>query len=124
MNFIKVAIERNNKKNKETKMRNYEENICHEIHTVDLLINNLNSALANVMFPYFSNVQDDFEKLKKSLRESVRMTSFICIPLMAGLIACADNFIKIVLTENWIESVPFLQSNLRCIFLFHLRLYL
>jgi hypothetical protein len=41
MNFIKIAIEKNNKKNNETKMRNYEENICHEIHTVDLLINNL-----------------------------------------------------------------------------------
>ncbi len=75
----------------------------------DLLINNLNSALASVMFPYFSGLQDDFERLKASLREAVRMTSFVCIPLMTGLIACADNFIEVVLTEKWMPSIPFLQ---------------
>lgn len=80
----------------------------------DLLINNLNSALGNVMFPYFSNLQDEFEKLKASLRASVKMTSFICMPILAGLIACASNFISVVLTDTWIDSVPFLQ--LFCIY--------
>ena len=75
----------------------------------DLLINNLNSALGNVMFPYFSNLQDEFEKLKASLRTSVKMTSFICMPILAGLIACGNNFIRVVLTDKWLESVPFLQ---------------
>ena len=75
----------------------------------DLLINNLNAALSNVMFPYFSNLQDELEKLKASLRMSVKMTSFICLPILTGLIACSDNFVRVVLTESWLPSVPFLQ---------------
>ncbi len=75
----------------------------------DLLISNLNSALGNVMFPFFSNLQDDSEKLKSSLRESVKMTSFVCMPVLAGLIACGNNFIRVLLTDKWSESVPFLQ---------------
>lgn len=75
----------------------------------DLIISNLNSALSSVMFPYFSSMQDNFGELKKSLRTSIQMTSYICIPMMVGLLACADNFIDVVLTHKWIDSVPFLQ---------------
>lgn len=80
----------------------------------DMLINNMNSAIGNVMFPYFSNLQDHFSKLKSSLRESVKMTSFICLPVLIGLIACGNNFIIVLLTDKWLDSVPFLQ--LFCIY--------
>lgn len=80
----------------------------------DLVINSLNSALTNVMFPYFSGMQDEFKKLKETIRYSVRMTSFICIPMMIGLLACADNFVRVVLTERWMESVVYLR--LVCIY--------
>lgn len=75
----------------------------------DLIVNNLNAALTSVIFPYFSKMQDDNAVLKKSMRTAVKMISFICIPLMIGLLSCADTFVKVVLTEKWINSVPFLQ---------------
>lgn len=75
----------------------------------DLLINNLNAALSSVMFPFFSTLQDELEKLRASLRAAVKMTSFICIPLLIGLAACAENFIEVALTESWLDCVPFVQ---------------
>jgi O-antigen/teichoic acid export membrane protein len=80
----------------------------------DLLINNLNTALGSVMFPYFSQLQDDSERFKASLRSSVKMTSFVCIPILAGLMACSENFVMVVLTEKWLGIVPFLR--LFCIY--------
>lgn len=75
----------------------------------NLIINNLNSALTSVMFPYFSSMQDDFKVMLESVRTSVKMVSYICIPMMVGLLACSENFVKVILTDYWIDCVPFLQ---------------
>ena len=75
----------------------------------DLLINNLNSALGSVMFPLFSNLQEDYNEFKKAMRTSVQFTSFICIPMIVGLMACTENFVKVVLTTKWVDSIPFMQ---------------
>ena len=75
----------------------------------DLIINSLNSAISSVLFPFFSDMQDDTNEIRKTMRFSVKMTSYICIPMMIGLIACAENFVYVVLTEKWMSSVPFLQ---------------
>ena len=80
----------------------------------DLLINNLNSALGSVMFPYFSQLQDDYNEFKASLRASVKMTAFVCIPILTGLMACSENFVRVVLTDKWIDIVPFMR--LFCIY--------
>lgn len=75
----------------------------------DLIISNLNSALSSVMFPLFSSMQDNFDEMKKSMRTAIKMTSYCCIPMMIGLLSCAENFIRVILTDSWINSVPFLQ---------------
>lgn len=75
----------------------------------DLLISNLNLALGNVLFPFLSQRQEDYDAFKRSLRNSIRMTSFVCIPVMLGLMACAENFIEVLLTEKWLPSVPYMQ---------------
>lgn len=75
----------------------------------DLIISNLNSALTSVMFPYFSSVQDERERMLASMRTSIKMTSYVCIPMMVGLLACSENFVSVILTDQWLNSVPFLQ---------------
>lgn len=75
----------------------------------DMLINNLNSALGNVLFPAFSEIQDDEKRLKESIAYSISMTSYVCLPLLIGLLACAHNLIIVFLTEKWEGSVIYLQ---------------
>ena len=75
----------------------------------DLMINNLNSALGNVLFPAFSKLQDDEKQLKASIKNAMGMTSFVCFPLLTGMMGCAQNMITVLLTDKWINSVVYLQ---------------
>lgn len=75
----------------------------------DLLISNLNSALGNVLFPVFSNIQDNRKRLEYSITNAISMTSFVCFPLLFGLMACAHNFIIVLLTDKWTSCVHYLQ---------------
>lgn len=75
----------------------------------DLIINNLNTALASVLFPMFSNIQDNNYEFMNAVRNSIRMTTFICLPILTGMFACADSFISVVLTDKWIDCVPYLR---------------
>lgn len=80
----------------------------------DLVINNLNEALTRVIFPYFSSMQDDKNSLLNSMRMTVQMISYICIPIMIGFVSCAESFVNVLLTNRWSNCVVFLQ--LCCIY--------
>lgn len=66
-------------------------------------------VIANVSFPVLSSIQDDEPRLKQSFREIIRLSSFIIFPLMIGVSAIADPFIRICLTDKWETTIPLLQ---------------
>ena len=70
---------------------------------------NINSSVGAVLFPKMSQEQDNKERIKQTCRNSIRFSSFVMMPLMLGLAACAEPFIRLLLTDKWIECVPFLQ---------------
>ena len=74
-----------------------------------LLVTNVNSSINRVMLPFLSRKQDDLQELKKTLRRSVQLGVFIMAPLLLGLFSVADTFVLVVLTEKWIEIIPFLK---------------
>ena len=74
-----------------------------------LLMNNINSSLGAVLFPKMSQEQDDRFRIKQTIRNSIRFSSFVVMPLMMGLAACAEPFIRLLLTDKWIDCVPYLQ---------------
>lgn len=81
----------------------------------DLISENLTSSISSVMFPAMSNHNDDKAKVKELTKTSIRHTSYIIFPMMAGLFAVATPLITVLLTEVWIESVLFLQlATIHC----------
>lgn len=74
-----------------------------------LLVNDIINSVGKVLLPVFSEQQDNREKNKEFMRTSVRLSSFILLPLIFGLIGIADNFILFFLTDRWISCVPYLQ---------------
>ena len=74
-----------------------------------LVVNNINSSIAAVLFPRMSHLQDDAISIKKMTRDSIRFSSFLMCPLMLGLAAVAEPLVRLLLTEKWIHCVPFLQ---------------
>ncbi len=78
-----------------------------------LLVTNIGAAIQSVMLPVMSGFQDDKKKVKELLRNSITMSSFLVLPMMAGLFGIADNLVFVLLGEKWSGSVIFLR--LMCI---------
>lgn len=74
-----------------------------------LLVNDIVDSLGKVLFPVFSEQQDNVEQSKQMMRKSIRMTSFILLPLIFGLIAVSHDFVLVLLTEKWLPCVPYLS---------------
>ena len=73
------------------------------------VINTVNSSITSVMLPALSLKQNNKEDLKKMLRRSIVTSCFIIFPMMVGLASVAKPLISIILTDKWLECVPFLQ---------------
>lgn len=70
---------------------------------------NIVLAIGTVSFPVLSRLQHDYNSLKRAMNRFSTNAMFLIIPMMVGLFITAKPFITILLTDKWIESVPFLQ---------------
>ena len=82
------------------------------------VINAVNGAVQSVLLPAMSAQQDEKEKVKALMRNSVMISSYIIFPMMAGLAGVAAPLVEVLLGEKWLPCVPFLQ-----IFCFTLAFY-
>lgn len=74
-----------------------------------LLYSNVNVAFESVLFSAISKLQDDKMAVKNALSKMIKITSFVMVPIMVGIVAISDSLITIILTEKWIACVPFLR---------------
>ena len=70
---------------------------------------NLTGVLQSVTFPVLSTIQDDEVRLSNAYRRFLRISAFVIFPLMVGLSAVADPFIRLVLTDKWEGAIYLLQ---------------
>ena len=61
------------------------------------------------MLPVLADEQDDVSRMKQMMRRSVMVSSFLVLPMMAGLAAVAEPLVRLLLTDKWLPCVPFLQ---------------
>lgn len=67
-------------------------------------------AMSNVLLPTISSCQNDLKRVKRIIRKVVCMTSFLIMPLMAGLSITSEEIICILFTDKWLPSVPIVPS--------------
>lgn len=70
---------------------------------------NIVSSIQTVLFPTFSLHQDNKNLIRSMMRRSISVGFYVIAPMMIGLMAVAENLIVVILTDTWIQSVPFLQ---------------
>ena len=75
----------------------------------ELVMNAVNGSIQSVMLPVLSEEQDDIPRMKQMMRRSVKASSFVVLPLMAGLAAVAAPMVTLLIGEKWLPCVPFLQ---------------
>lgn len=75
----------------------------------EVIVNNVNTAIDSVLLPIMSKVQNDREKVKEMTRKSIKVSTYIMMPMMVGLAVCAKPIISLILTDAWLDCVPYLQ---------------
>lgn len=72
-------------------------------------LTSISHSLGAVMFPSFSQIQDDKIRVKRVFLRSVSAIGLLTFPMMAGIFAVADTFILTILGDNWVEVIPVLK---------------
>lgn len=65
--------------------------------------------IQRVSFPILSTIQEDPEKLKDGYKKMVKMTMIVSFAAMMGLAAIAKSLIVLLIGEQWLPCVPYLQ---------------
>ena len=66
------------------------------------------SMIQSVALPLFSRKQDSIEELRASSRKIVGFSAFVMFPLLFGVAAVSKPLIRLLLTDKWIFTVPYL----------------
>lgn len=78
-------------------------------HLPLLSMNCIQGSIGSVIFPALSKLQDQKDKLRSSMRQITRLSSFIVFPLMFGLAAVSEPLIRFLFTDKWLPAVPFMR---------------
>lgn len=72
--------------------------------TVDGFIN----VIGVVLFPSYSKIQDDKERLSNAYLKSLRVMSFFTVPVALGMFIVAEEMVPVLLGDKWLPLVaPF-----------------
>jgi O-antigen/teichoic acid export membrane protein len=69
----------------------------------------LTTSLAKVIFPSFSQIQLERQKLANIYLSSITLVATVLIPASIGVIVASRELVLILLGSKWTESIPILQ---------------
>ena len=79
-----------------------------------LLAVNINSSIQSVIFPVLSKEQESLSNVDTIVKKALNLSSFVISPILIGLLIVSPPFIEILLGNEWIPCVQYLQ--LMCLF--------
>lgn len=74
-----------------------------------LIITNVNGSIQSVLLPTLSIYQDNKTELRAKTRRSIKISSYLLMPVMFGFAIVAEPMVKILLTDVWLPAVPYVQ---------------
>lgn len=74
-----------------------------------LPLRNITTIVTKVMFPAFSQKQDDIQLLKKYYLRIIRYIALVSFPLMIGLSLVSKEFVLVFFGREWIAMAPVLS---------------
>ena len=76
---------------------------------VNLPMQYFTNSFSRVLFPSFSKIQAQVEKLKESYLMGLGILAFFILPGCIGISIAAEPIIRVVLGEKWLPAVPVLR---------------
>ena len=75
----------------------------------NLVVENISTSMDSVLLPVLSAEQDQRDRVREMTRRAIMTGTYVIMPLMAGLAACATPIVRLLMTEKWLPSVPYLR---------------
>lgn len=69
----------------------------------------LPQIIVQVMYPVYSQIQDDRERLISTMLMNMRVIAFVIFPLLFLLILVAEPLIELLYGEAWLPAVPYFR---------------
>ena len=69
----------------------------------------ITQIISRVMFPAFSSLQDDTDRLREVYLKTLRMTSFVSFPAAFGIAAVAPAFVRAFMGPDWTGMIFAMQ---------------
>ena len=66
-------------------------------------------VIVQVMYPVYSSIQDDRERLNNMVLMNMKMIAFLVYPILATLILIAFPLIELLYGQKWLPSAPYFQ---------------
>jgi PST family polysaccharide transporter/lipopolysaccharide exporter len=66
-------------------------------------------TLASVMFPMYSKVQDDIDRLRNGFFRTLQISSLVTFPMAIGIIIAAPSFVSVFMGSDWMPIVRVMQ---------------
>lgn len=75
----------------------------------DMPVNAMMQSIQSVTFPALAKIGDDEKKFAGSYRKVVMVTAYVMFPMMAGLIATAEEIYMLLLKPDWHPAIPYFR---------------
>lgn len=72
-------------------------------------LNNVSNVIKRVMFPAFSSIQDNLNKIKQIYLKITQTIAFITFPLIMLIFMLSHEFVFVLLGEKWMGMAPVLK---------------
>lgn len=74
-----------------------------------MAMNEVDATLGRVTFPALVLLQNDKDKLRESMRRTMRCSTFLVFPLMVGVAACAKSELLLLYGPQWVPATPYMM---------------
>ena len=75
----------------------------------EAIVSNINASIDSVLLPVMAKAQDSVITVKNMTRRSIKVCTYIIMPMMMGIAVCAEPLVKLLLTEKWLPCVPYMR---------------
>lgn len=66
-------------------------------------------TISNVMFPAYSRVQDDVDRLREGYFKTLQVTTMVSFPMAFGIVVVAPSFVRVFLGTEWLPMIGVMQ---------------
>lgn len=74
-----------------------------------LINTTLSEAMSLVLLPVLTKVRDSMEDIRGAARRYMKTATYLIFPVMLGLAAISDTFVRVLLTEKWMDCAVYIR---------------